>query len=187
MTENESITGEQGHRRPSGGNERERLEVSSGQVVIADQFIFANPLLRGLSPADLVGKLREFGAVTVSLPQGSYAILRNPYEQKILVAPQSEELQDDFILNPDEMTLKGKVHVDTRCLIIFDAALLQDSEFLARFRELWASGGNGQKEARDLIREKGGAVRYGFSRQFEDLSVGLDTAGTRMGIWGSGE
>jgi hypothetical protein len=168
----------------SGGNERERLEVVSGKVIIADQFALVNPLLIDLTPEQLLGKLTDFGCVVTDLEIGSYSVLRNPFEQKVLVCPLGS-VKEDFSFSPADFSSVGTVEVDTRCLILFDANLLTDSEFLSDFRSSWAQGGNGQKQARDLMRELGGAVRYGFSKQFEQLSVGVDSSSKeRIGIWG---
>jgi hypothetical protein len=168
----------------SGGNERERLEVTSGQVVVADQFILANPLLRDLNAEQFKNKALEFGAVIASLEVGTYSVLRNPYDKKVLIAPLGSS-NDEFTFAAEDFSPAGDVEVDTRCLILFDAALLNDSEFIASYRKFWSEGVDGQKNSRDLVRTKGGAVRYGFSRQFEKLSVGVDkTTNERLGIWG---
>lgn len=181
--ETENTTTEERNYR-SGGNERERLEVTSGEVIIADQFILANPLLRDLNAEQFRSRLSKFGAAAVSLENGTYSVLRNPYDKKVLVAPLGSS-SDDFSFVAEDFSPVGEVEVDTRCLIIFDGALLNDTEFFSEYRKSWSEGVDGQKNCRDLIRTRGGAVRYGFSRQFEKLSVGVDkSTNERLGIWG---
>jgi len=177
-------TGSDERNYRSGGNERERLEVTSGQVIIADQFILANPLLRELNADQVKNKLVDFGAVSATLENGTYSVLRNPYDKKVLIAPVGS-VTDDFTFTAEDFSLVGQVEVDTRCLIVFDTSLLSDPTFFADYRKHWSEGVDGQKNSRDLIRAKGGAVRYGFSRQFEKLSVGVDkSTNERLGIWG---
>ena len=181
--ETEASTPEERNYR-SGGNERERLEVTSGLVIVADQFILANPLLKDLDTNQFKNKLPQFGATSTSLENGTYGVLRNPYDKKVLIAPLGS-VNDDFVFVAEDFSSVGQVEVDTRCLIIFDAVLLNDLEFMSDYRKCWSEGVDGQKKSRDLVRTKGGAVRYGFSRQFETLSVGVDkTTNERLGIWG---
>ena len=156
MNTDQSISEERNFR--SGGNERERLEVTSEQIIVADQFILANPLLKELDAGQLKNKLSEFGAVCTSMENGTYSVLRNPYDKKVLIAPLGSS-NDDFSFAADDLSLVGQVEVDTRCLIIFDASLLNDSEFMADYRKFWSEGVDGQKGSRDLVRSRGGAVR----------------------------
>ncbi len=162
----------------------ERLEVSSGRVALIDQYMVACPSLRkrlseGTSAEAVV---QEFGGVVVPLEKGTYSVLRNPYEQKMIVCPLGS-ISEGFVLDTNKFTFSGAVAVETRCMVIFDVALLSDQQLVGSYRSKWEQGTQGQKEARDLLREKGAAVRYGFSRQFEEISVGVDETGERLGLW----
>jgi hypothetical protein len=124
----------------------------------------------------------EFGGVNADLPRGTYSVLRNPYERQMLVSPLGSS-GEDFMLHPEEYQQLGTVFVDTRCLLILDESLLAESALLDTYRELWIDGTEGQKKARDLIRSRGGAVRYAFSRGSDEVAVGLDSTGERLGLW----
>jgi hypothetical protein len=50
-----------------------------------------------------------------------------------------------------------------------DRELLDDSGLLDKYQQLWFSGQD--KACRDLLRDNGGAVRYGFSRNSDELGV----------------
>jgi hypothetical protein len=55
---------------------------------------------------------------------------------------------------------------------MIDRELLDDTSLLEKYQHLWFGGKD--KACRDLLRDNGGAVRYGFSRYSDDLSVRLD-------------
>jgi hypothetical protein len=172
--------GNRGHhgfhgRNGSNGNERERIAVESGFLVLIDQFMLANQQF-----AEEVGKLldaapeakdaviNKFGGRVVELTPGTYKIDRDPYACSIIIH------QDDE--TPDVEELKGRkdkdfgsVFVDTRCLAMIDRELLDDSALLEKYQSLWFS--NQEKACRDLLRDNGGAVRYGFNRLGDELVV----------------
>lgn len=50
-----------------------------------------------------------------------------------------------------------------------DRELLDDSELLDKYQHLWFSGQD--KACRDLLRDNGGAVRYGFQRFGDELGI----------------
>jgi hypothetical protein len=52
---------------------------------------------------------------------------------------------------------------------MLDRELLDDNSLLERYQQLWFSGQD--KTARDLLRDNGGAVRYGFRRDGDELEV----------------
>lgn len=168
---------------PSSGNQNERLDITSGEVVVIDHYMPACPPFRdALKARGVKAAVAEYGGVVCPLPAGSYNVLRNPFNQQMLVAPLGSS-GDDFTIAPGQYPELGKVFVDTRCLLVLDLAQLSSEELLENYRELWIDGTEGQKKARDLIRVKGGAVRYGFSRGSEELSLGTD--GERLAIWGT--
>ena len=63
----------------------------------------------------------------------------------------------------------GRVFVDTRCLAMIDRELLDDHGLLEKYNSLWFGGQ--EKACRDLLRDNGGAVRYGFRRYGDELGV----------------
>lgn len=165
------------------GNLNERLEVSSGTIVAIDHYMPACPAFRKvLEQQGIEAAVKDFGGVTCALENGSYSVLRNPYEKQMVVCPLGS-IDEGFRVEPQDYDLQGKLLVDTRCMLLLDAALLKDSELLSSFRALWIEGSEGQKKARDLIRSRGGAVRYGFSRGSDEIFVGRDPSGERIGMW----
>jgi len=165
----------------SSGNQNERLEIVAGRAVVIDHYMPACPSFRRtLEESGMEKALSEFGGVSASLPNGTYSVLRNPYEKQMLVTPVGSNLED-FKLAPEKFQSLGKVFVDTRCLLILDESVLSDKNMLDSYREFWIDGTEGQKKARDLIRTKGGAVRYGFSRGSDEINVGVDAE--RLALW----
>ena len=59
--------------------------------------------------------------------------------------------------------------IDTRCVAMVDRELLDDGNLLQKYQQLWFGGQD--KACRDLLRDNGGAVRYGFHRQGDDLGI----------------
>jgi len=157
------------------GNLRERITVESGFMVLIDQFMLANPefisKLAALVDAEPERKddvVKEFGGHVVDLEPGTYRIERDPYAFSIVVHPENFQ-PGDAELTKETTSLKGRVFVDTRCLAMIDRELLDDSGLLEKYQQLWFSGQD--KACRDLIRDNGGAVRYGFQRAGDDLGV----------------
>ena len=52
---------------------------------------------------------------------------------------------------------------------MIDRELLDDTGLLEKYQQLWNSGQ--EKACRDLLRDNGGAVRYGFQRFGDVLNV----------------
>lgn len=157
------------------GNQRERIAVESGALVLIDQFMLANPQfidkLKKIIDEDVSQKdqlIREYGGTVVNLTPDRYRIERDPYAYFIVIhpegqAPETAELSE--LASQDH----GHVFVDTRCLAMIDRELLDDSSLLEKYQQLWFSGQD--KACRDLLRDNGGAVRYGFSRNGDELGV----------------
>lgn len=157
------------------GNQRERIAIESGHLVFIDQFMLANPQFIGrlaqLSDDDADGKdnlVKDYSGEVVDLEPGTYRIERDPYAFSIVIhrdgdAPQGEGLSRD---TTDRI---GQVFVDTRCLAMVDRELLDDRELLEKYQQLWFSGQD--KACRDLLRDNGGAVRYGFQRYGDELGI----------------
>ncbi len=175
---------------------QERLEVSSGKVLIIDQFMLANQQftspLAGLSPEDgaaadtLKDAASRYGGCVLNMDPGSYLVLRDPELSVIALsaengASEAEDTEDDSGSEEDSfdfaelldakgnLSALGQVFVDTRCLVIVDAKVATDADAVTRYREFREGGKD--KKARDFIRSIGGAVRYGFNRQGDELGV----------------
>jgi len=167
------------HHRQSfdSGNKRERIAVESGNLVLIDQFMLANPRFIA-SLSEIIDEAPEvkndvvsrYGGQVISLGSGTYRIHRNPYKSSIIIHPEGvrgEECEGDLSGSKEA----GSVLIDTRCLAMIDRELLDDNALLERYQQLWFSGQD--KACRDLLRDNGGAVRYGFSRFSDDLKVSI--------------
>jgi len=112
--------------------------------------------------------IKKYGGAVIELGVGTYRIKRDPYAYTIVVhrsnVPDSKErLMEEATDN------KGSVFIDTRCLAMIDRELLDDSALMEKYQQLWFGGH--EKACRDLIRDNGGAVRYGFHRFGDELGV----------------
>ncbi len=157
------------------GNRRERIAIESGHLVFIDQFMLANPQfisrlheLPDDQPELKDQLVRDFGGTVVDLEPGTYRIERDPFALSIIVHPEGFNPKDEQ-LSKDTTTQMGQVYVDTRCLAMVDRELLDDSELLDKYQHLWFSGQD--KACRDLLRDNGGAVRYGFQRFGDELGI----------------
>ncbi len=159
-----------------GGNKRERIAIESGYLVLIDQFMLANPQfvnrLADSVDADADMKdviVRDFGGTVIELEPGTYRIDRDPFQYLIIVHPEGEEVREPKEISQNATESRGEVFVDTRCLAMIDRELLDDSDLLQKYQQLWFSGQD--KACRDLLRDNGGAVRYGFQRYGDELQV----------------
>ncbi len=159
----------------SSGNQRERITIESGALVLIDQFMLANPQFiekfnsiidEGADKKDEL--IKSYGGTVVTLTSGTYRIDRDPFACSIIVHGEASDTEHGDI---DETVSDhaGDVYVDTRCLAMIDRELLDDSQLLEKYQQLWFSGDD--KACRDLIRDNGGAVRYGFQRYGDVLAV----------------
>lgn len=158
------------------GNLRERIAVESGSLVIIDQFMLANPQFHAelikLIDQDPEAKndlIMKYGGAVIQLNPGNYRILRNPYTSRIIIHSSDHDDIDfeEVIANADGAS--GQVVIDTRCLAMIDRELLDDTDLLEKYQQLWFS--DQSKACRDLLRDNGGAVRYGFERFGDELDV----------------
>src|SRR5690606_6262611 len=147
---------------------RERIQVESGALVLIDQFMLANQqVLDRLNelfdeqPEAKDELVREFGGAVVNVPPDIYRIERDPFASTIIIHPDGEKTEAAS-LREEMNTPVGRVFIDTRCLAMIDRELLDDLSLLQKYQELWQSGKD--KACRDLLRDNGGAVRYGFQR-----------------------
>jgi len=157
------------------GNQRERIAVESGQLVLIDQFMLANPQfidkLIEIIDDDSGRKtdlIKFFGGQVVTLTPGTYRIERDPFAQSIIIHPEDSSPEVEALAEQANSSL-GHVFVDTRCVAMVDRELLDDSSLLQKYQQLWFSGQD--KACRDLLRDNGGAVRYGFHREGDELGV----------------
>lgn len=168
--------GRYGRSDNNSGNLRERIAIESGHMVIIDQFMLANPQLHTAlldlidsDPTEKNEVIKKFGGVVIELSPGNYRILRNPYSCRIVIHDSSHDEVDFEEIIANAPTAVGKVMIDTRCLAMIDRELLDDTELLSKYQELWFS--DQDKACRDLLRDNGGAVRYGFQRFGDELDV----------------
>ena len=157
------------------GNQRERIAVESGQLVLIDQFMLANPNLVDrliemveADPQQKTELIQYYGGQVVDLTPGTYRIERDPFAQSIIIHPEDIEV-DSASLQEKVRTSLGHVLIDTRCVAMVDRELLDDGNLLQKYQQLWFGGQD--KACRDLLRDNGGAVRYGFHRQGDDLGI----------------
>lgn len=160
---------------PASGNKRERIQVESGFLVLIDQFMLANPqflerLLETIDDdpetKDLI--VKEYGGAVVEVEPNIYRIDRDPYAYTIVIHEDGSKPVSDSLTSDADKSL-GHVFVDTRCLAMIDRELLDDSALLEKYKQLWFDGQ--EKACRDLLRDNGGAVRYGFRRYGDELGV----------------
>lgn len=169
--------GRHGRGQQDSGNQRERIAVESGHLVLIDQFMFANPQFTSRL-AEIVDEdpemkndlIRDYGGTVVKIEPGTYRIERDPYALSIVVHPDGFKPNTKSIADRATRT-EGHVFVDTRCLAMVDRELLDDTVLLDKYQQLWYSGQD--KACRDLLRDNGGAVRYGFGRFGDELGVYL--------------
>jgi hypothetical protein len=143
--------------------------------VLIDQFMLANQQfiekMAAIIDEDTQVKnqlIREYGGKVISVSRGTYRIERDPFAYTIVVHPEGETPEAADIVK-DATEQLGEVNIDTRCLAMLDRELLDDNSLLERYQQLWFTGQD--KACRDLLRDNGGAVRYGFRRDGDELGV----------------
>jgi hypothetical protein len=143
--------------------------------VLIDQFMLANPqfiekMARVLDEETEVKNkvIHEYGGKVLNVTRGTYRIERDPFAYTIVVHPEGDA-PDAADIVKDATENLGEVNIDTRCLAMLDRELLDDNALLERYQQLWFSGQD--KACRDLLRDNGGAVRYGFRRDGDELGI----------------
>lgn len=162
----------------------ERFEVRTGTVLVIDQFMIGNrQFLERVdaaagNPTEIARVVRDYGGVSLALPNGTYRVHRFPERSFLFVvgegqdAASEEEIEsliEDTWSTRSVRTASGRVFVDTRCLVFMDVNLLIDGELRRKYMQLRRE--ERDKEARDLLRESGAAVRYGFNHRGDELGV----------------
>jgi hypothetical protein len=142
---------------------------------LIDQFMLANPQfiekLRNIIDEEAAVKdelIESYGGTVVEVHPDRYRIERDPYAFSIVIHPEGHMPQPGDLKREKAQSM-GRVFVDTRCVAMIDRELLDDSSLLEKYQQLWFSGQD--KACRDLLRDNGGAVRYGFSRFGDELGV----------------
>jgi hypothetical protein len=184
MNENKEVLEEQSQETPHSSTER--VEIVSGVMLVIDQFMVGNPdFLRALpeefKPESddffdaLCDEAETYGGFALKLSPGSYTVYRNTYEKTIVVFPEfdADKVTEDKIEDTAENgEVLGSVILDTRCLAILDAAICFRENIIEAYRKLRIE--DDDKAARDMIRENGASVRYGFSRRSEEIEGYFD-------------
>lgn len=177
-------------RSAESGNRRERIAVESGYLVMIDQFMLANPQFIGAltqiideAPARKDEVIAKFGGCVVEVEPGTYRIERDPFALAIVIHPEGEEITIDRV-TAKRVEPKGQLFVDTRCLAMIDRELLDDASLLEKYQQLWFGGQD--KACRDLIRDNGGAVRYGFQRGGDELVISKVSEENIVCLWPEG-
>ena len=144
-------------------------------MVLIDQFMLANPqfiekMTKVVDEETTVKNdiIREYGGKVISVARGTYRIERDPFAYTIVVHPEGDAVEAAELVK-DATSELGELNIDTRCLAMLDRELLDDSALLERYQQLWFGGQD--KACRDLLRDNGGAVRYGFRRDGDELAV----------------
>ena len=153
------------------------IELTSGNLIGIDQYMLSNQVFKErLSAAkEPLSIVEDYGGIGINLSAGTYSVLRDVENRAVILAT----LTEDQGKNTDEITslcegLKsnesiGNLFIDTRCIVLCDADLLKNSSLLAEFTKLRLKGKD--KPARDLLRENGAVVRYGFGRNGDKFEV----------------
>ena len=127
--------------------------------------------------------IRDFGGKVISLERGTYRIARDPFAYTIIVHPEGYQLEQNSI-NSEATEELGQIFIDTRCLAMVDRELLDDNSLLEKYQQLWFTGQD--KACRDLLRDNGGAVRYGFKRDGDELGIYQVPNENVVALWPTG-
>ncbi len=162
------------------GNDNERLIVTTGQILAIDQFMLSNrqflARLTGVTER-FSDTVNDFGGCILNVSPGTYRVYRDPMRVVVLFykselqgeeqKQHEEALTETVIMRCRRDNEQGRVLVDTRCFVCADVGILSDSSLLSRYERLRKE--RQDKAGRDLLRERGAAVRYGFRRLGDDL------------------
>ena len=169
------------------GNKRERIAIESGALVLIDQFMLANPqfiqkMLDNIDEDASVKDniIRDYGGEVIDIAPDTYGIQRDPYGLSIIIHPTNVKV-DKKELSREMQEPVGNIFVDTRCVAMVDRELLDDNSLLKKYEELWNNGED--KACRDLLRDNGGAVRYGFCRYGDEFSVYVNDESNVVCLW----
>jgi hypothetical protein len=146
---------------------------------LIDQFMLANPQfvdqlmkLVDEDPSTKDDLIREYGGYVVEIDPGTYRIQRDPYECLIIIHPEGDSADIKKVASQMQAVNGTEIFIDTRCVAMIDRELLDDTSLIEKYQQLWFGGQ--EKACRDLLRDNGGAVRYGFSSLGDELDVTVD-------------
>jgi hypothetical protein len=176
MMETAEIEKNRGERSPL---QAESLEIRSGKLLLIDQFMLGNQqFLAGIEESGVPeNHLKDYGAAVLSVDPGRWKVYRFPRERAFVLckADTHEDvlpsLLEEALHSPSlrKGTGKPRMVIETRCAVFLDFQLVRDRDLVEKFSHLRKRGED--KEARDFLRESGGAVRYGFSQESDELQV----------------
>lgn len=186
--------------RPT-GNSQERLEIHSGWVLIIDQFMLGNTQFlvkvreARAGASDFQGRednlatvVKAYGGVLLPLPYGTYQVQRSPERSFMFIAPRSEASVEDLSSTLEqawkrrsELQTCGQIFIDTRCVVFVDMELLLDDGTLREYTKLRQRGDD--KQARDMLREYGATVRYGFNPRGDELGIFEIDSPKGLALW----
>jgi hypothetical protein len=175
--------------------ESETLTVSSGYVVVIDQFMLSNQQFLSRLPEDTSNieevklAVSNFGGVCFEIENGTFDVRRDIYQKAIVASqmsptaitdqiPTAEATTqtptatfsiDDITLRSDELFTVGKIFIDTKCMVLCDVNILFNKQLIEQYSSLRTA--NKDKPARDLLRKHGCAVRYGFAPHGDELGI----------------
>lgn len=179
-----------------GQQERTILEITSGYAVAIDQFMLANPQFISALPdgehsdehnIDTVRQaVCDFGGTCFEITNGTFYVARDAFQKAIVASQAAVGLEaessladdaypkpafsiEDIALKSEELFSVGKVFVDTRCMVLCDVKILFNRPLLEQYAKLRAQ--DKEKPARDLLRDNGCAVRYGFMPYGDEFTV----------------
>ncbi|MFN8391082.1 MAG: hypothetical protein U0136_12400 [Bdellovibrionota bacterium] len=175
--------------RHDGPKQPEQLKVSSGQVMVIDHFMLANQQFLSALPQQDQGTPEEwvragakeirlaverYGGALLQVEAGDWGVNRDPQATAFTLGrfggdPSGETERSAMLEARGNATPIGRVFIDTRCVVFVDAGILANRPLLDDYRRMRQEGED--KAARDLIRENGAAVRYGFNRDGDELGV----------------
>ena len=162
----------------------EKLSISSGHVLIIDQFMLGNAQYLRAVEDSVEGGMefvqaatehsKRYGGAVLPLAKGEYQVLRDPLESIMVIVPQESSAAknldvSEVVSQRDALAPESFVFVDTRCVVFIDVEILERSQVVEEYKVLRRNGD--EKRARDMLREHGAAVRYGFKRQGDELGV----------------
>lgn len=175
------------------GFQSEELKIRSGQLLAIDQFMLGNDqFVQGLAKVTEIPPASEtvatsegnpqshvenFGGAIIPMKDGVWKVYRFAREKAFILCPLDvpedalpallDEAMQGFAVRGKSEVGKNPIYVETRCIVFLDWKLARDEETMEHFRSLRKAGRD--KEARDFLREKGAAVRYGFSQESDQL------------------
>lgn len=141
--------------------------------------MLANPQLIAAieSGAEVAEVVSRYGGAVFEFPNGEYCVFRDPQLQLVAIGtercPECTDEDEGLgrvieVFGPSAQS-NSKVRIDTRCLAISDAGILKNKTLLEEFAKLRRE--DKEKQARDLLRSNGAAVRYGFNKLGDELTL----------------